>query len=143
MLREERENRFKNTVESIVKRGGCCLIPIFALGRAQELMLVLEEMWSNQPSLQGVNIFFTSNLAKKALRVFQTFPSSMHENIQTLTDIGNAFDFKHVKELAQPVISELRGPCVVLAPPGFMDNGVSRYDIDGDHDCSFFESLRL
>ena len=29
------------TVHQIVSRGGRCLIPVFALGRAQELMLIL------------------------------------------------------------------------------------------------------
>jgi hypothetical protein len=33
--REERESRFTSTVEGIVNRGGNCLIPVFALGRAQ------------------------------------------------------------------------------------------------------------
>ena len=34
------------TVHDIVNRGGRCLIPVFALGRAQELLLIL-----------GMNIF--------------------------------------------------------------------------------------
>lgn len=33
--RSEREARFTSTIERIVKRGGRCLIPVFALGRAQ------------------------------------------------------------------------------------------------------------
>ena len=33
------------TVEDIVTRGGSCLIPVFALGRAQELLLILDEYW--------------------------------------------------------------------------------------------------
>ncbi|KAK1894189.1 Cleavage and polyadenylation specificity factor subunit 3 [Dissostichus eleginoides] len=40
--REEREARFCNTVHDIVNREGRCLIPVFALGRAQELLLILE-----------------------------------------------------------------------------------------------------
>nr|XP_024650099.1 cleavage and polyadenylation specificity factor subunit 3 [Macaca nemestrina] len=39
--REEREARFCNTVHDIVNRGGRGLIPVFALGRAQELLLIL------------------------------------------------------------------------------------------------------
>ncbi len=33
--REQRENRFTRLVNDIVTRGGRCLIPVFALGRAQ------------------------------------------------------------------------------------------------------------
>jgi len=32
---------FLGTVHDIVSRGGRCLIPVFALGRAQELLLIL------------------------------------------------------------------------------------------------------
>ena len=39
--REDREARFTSTVHDIVTRGGRCLIPVFALGRAQELLLIL------------------------------------------------------------------------------------------------------
>lgn len=39
--RESRETRFTTTVHTIVGRGGRCLIPVFALGRAQELLLIL------------------------------------------------------------------------------------------------------
>ncbi|GFO20946.1 cleavage and polyadenylation specificity factor subunit 3 [Plakobranchus ocellatus] len=41
--REERERRFTSLVHDIVNRGGRCLIPAFALGRAQELLLILGE----------------------------------------------------------------------------------------------------
>ncbi|KAK5886353.1 hypothetical protein CesoFtcFv8_017393 [Champsocephalus esox] len=41
--REEREARFCNTVHDIVNREGRCLIPVFALGWTQELLLILDE----------------------------------------------------------------------------------------------------
>jgi len=50
--REEREGRFTGTVDEVVRRGGKCLIPVFALGRAQELLLILDEHWRLTPSLQ-------------------------------------------------------------------------------------------
>jgi hypothetical protein len=40
--------------DKIVKRGGRCLIPVFALGRAQELLLILDEYW-NQTIAIGKN----------------------------------------------------------------------------------------
>ena len=44
--REQRENRFTRLVNDIVSRGGRCLIPVFALGRAQELLLILGRFYS-------------------------------------------------------------------------------------------------
>uniref|UniRef100_A0A3Q1GDY6 Cleavage and polyadenylation specific factor 3 n=1 Tax=Acanthochromis polyacanthus TaxID=80966 RepID=A0A3Q1GDY6_9TELE len=46
--REEREARFCNTVHDIVNREGRCLIPVFALGRAQELLLILDLCQRNE-----------------------------------------------------------------------------------------------
>jgi len=40
--RAEREALFTNFVEKTVNQGGKCLIPVFALGRAQELLLILD-----------------------------------------------------------------------------------------------------
>jgi len=69
--REERETRFTTLVQDIVSRGGRCLIPVFALGRAQELMLILDEYWSNHPDLHEVPIYYASSLAKRCMTVYQ------------------------------------------------------------------------
>jgi hypothetical protein len=63
--RETREEQFTTAVENVVTRGGSCLIPVFALGRAQELLLILDEYWQGNPRLQ-VRI----RLAQKPFDVF-------------------------------------------------------------------------
>lgn len=40
--REMRENRLLKQVTDVVKRGGKVLMPVFALGRAQEILLILD-----------------------------------------------------------------------------------------------------
>ena len=47
--REVREQKFIEHVTSIVEKGGKCLMPVFALGRAQELLLILNEHWAQNP----------------------------------------------------------------------------------------------
>ncbi|NPA74714.1 MAG: MBL fold metallo-hydrolase [Euryarchaeota archaeon] len=42
--REEVEQSFKAKIEEIVDRGGTAIVPAFAVGRTQEIMLVLEKM---------------------------------------------------------------------------------------------------
>ena len=60
--REKRERDFTKAVESIVRRGGSCLIPVFALGRAQELLLILDEFWQQHPDLQvSTGVIFLKN----------------------------------------------------------------------------------
>ena len=53
--RETREARFTGTIHGIVTRGGRCLIPVFALGRAQELLLILGGCCPYHPQMVGGN----------------------------------------------------------------------------------------
>lgn len=96
--REDRENRFTSLVQKIVQQGGRCLIPVFALGRAQELLLILDEYWSENPELQEFPIYYVSSLA-------------MFRHISNLKGIDHFEDI---------------GPCVVMASPGMMQSGLSR-----------------
>jgi len=121
----ERELRFTTAVESTVRQGGNCLIPVFALGRAQELLLILDSYWHERPDLQNIPIFYASRLASKALRVYQTFVNMMNRHISYLTDIGNPFRFNHITNM-QKADFDCLDSCVVIASPGMLQNGVSR-----------------
>eukprot|EP00088_Acartia_fossae_P070590 TRINITY_DN9501_c0_g1_i4.p1 TRINITY_DN9501_c0_g1~~TRINITY_DN9501_c0_g1_i4.p1 ORF type:complete len:694 (-),score=174.59 TRINITY_DN9501_c0_g1_i4:82-2163(-) len=124
--REDRENRFTQTVADTVTRGGRCLIPVFALGRAQELLLILDEYWSAHPELHDIPIYYASSLAKKCMAVYQTFINSMNERIRKQIAVNNPFVFKHISNLKGIDHFDDVGPCVVLASPGMMQSGLSR-----------------
>lgn len=55
--REERERRFTAMVHEVVARGGRCLIPAFALGPVQELLLILDEYWDQHPELHDIPVY--------------------------------------------------------------------------------------
>lgn len=124
--REERESRFTSLVHDIVNRGGRCLIPVFALGRAQELLLILDEYWSQHPELHDIPIYYASSLAKKCMAVYQTYVNAMNERIRRQIAINNPFVFKHISNLKGIDHFEDIGPCVVMASPGMMQSGLSR-----------------
>lgn len=124
--RDEREARFTGLVHDIVNRGGRCLIPVFALGRAQELLLILDEYWSNHPELHDIPIYYASSLAKKCMAVYQTYINAMNEKIRRQIAINNPFVFKHISNLKSIDHFDDIGPCVVMASPGMMQSGLSR-----------------
>lgn len=124
--REEREARFTGMVHDTVTRGGRCLIPVFALGRAQELLLILDEYWALHPELHEVPIYYASSLAKKCMAVYQTYVNAMNERIRRQMSIRNPFVLKHISNLKSVDHLEDMGPCVVLASPGMMQSGLSR-----------------
>ncbi|KAH9048358.1 beta-lactamase-like protein [Lactarius hengduanensis] len=129
--REEKELRFTNLVHSIIRRGGHVLLPTFALGRAQELLLILDEYWKKHPDLHNVPIYYASSLARKCMAVYQTYIHTMNSNIRTrFARRDNPFVFKHISNVPQARGWERKiaegPPCVVLASPGMLQPGTSR-----------------
>ncbi|CAB1437563.1 unnamed protein product [Pleuronectes platessa] len=124
--REEREARFCNTIHDIVNREGRCLIPVFALGRAQELLLILDEYWQNHPELHDIPIYYASSLARKCMAVYQTYINAMNDKIRKAININNPFVFRHISNLKSMDHFDDIGPSVVMASPGMMQSGLSR-----------------
>lgn len=103
------------------------LLPVFVLGRAQELLLLLDEYWSAHPELHSIPIYYASSLARKCIGVYQTYIHTMNENIRSrFNRRDNPFVFKHISNLRSLERFEDKGPCVMMASPGFMQSGVSR-----------------
>ncbi|EGG16071.1 beta-lactamase domain-containing protein [Cavenderia fasciculata] len=124
--RLERERRFTTSIHEIVRRGGRCLIPVFALGRAQELLLILDEYWIAHPELHGIPIYYASALAKKCMKVYQTYIQMMNERIRAQFAVSNPFIFKHIKDINGIDNFNDNGPCVFMASPGMLQSGLSR-----------------
>ncbi len=98
--RPEKELRFTNLVHSIIRRGGHVLLPTFALGRAQELLLILDEYWKKHPDLHNVPIYYASGLARKSMAVYQTYIHTMNSHIRSrFAKRDNPFVFKYVSSL--------------------------------------------
>jgi len=130
--RAEREAIFTTTVERVVTRGGRCLIPVFALGRAQELLLILDEYWQSNPHLHSIPIWYASKMASRALRVYQTYANMMNARIRAQMDIGNPFQFNYIQNLKSIDVDSFddRNASVVFASPGMLQSGVSRQLFD-------------
>jgi len=137
--RAERETALMKSITGILNRGGRVLMPVFALGRAQELLLILDDYWARHPEFQRIPIYYASNLARKCMVVYQTYVSAMNDNIKRLfrermaeaeqagdVDKGGPWDFRYVRSLKNLERFDDVGGCVVLASPGMLQSGVSR-----------------
>eukprot|EP00242_Pyramimonas_sp_CCMP2087_P007356 CAMPEP_0198208964 /NCGR_PEP_ID=MMETSP1445-20131203/12302_1 /TAXON_ID=36898 /ORGANISM="Pyramimonas sp., Strain CCMP2087" /LENGTH=702 /DNA_ID=CAMNT_0043882573 /DNA_START=71 /DNA_END=2176 /DNA_ORIENTATION=- len=128
--RKEREARFVDVIRTTILRGGRVLIPTFALGRAQELLLILEEYWAAHPEMHNVPIYYASPLAKRCMKAYQTYINSMNDKIRQQYDTANPFEFKHIHNLKSLQEFDDTGPSVVMASPGMLQSGMSRQLFD-------------
>ncbi|PRQ37126.1 putative KH-domain/beta-lactamase-domain protein, archaea [Rosa chinensis] len=126
--RNVREKRFTEAIHTAISRGGRVLIPAYALGRAQELLLILDEYWSNHPELHNIPIYYASPLAKKCLSVYETYTLSMNDRIRNAK--SNPFIFNHISPLNSVENFKDVGPSVVMASPGTLQSGLSRQLFD-------------
>ncbi|KAI5851085.1 beta-lactamase-like protein [Morchella snyderi] len=129
MPRLEKEARLMKMTTDILTRGGRVLMPVFALGRAQELLLILDEYWEKHPQFQTYPIYYASNLARKCMDVYRTYINTMNDRIKKAMfeeEGRNPWDFRWVRSLKAIDRFEDVGGCVMLASPGMMQNGVSR-----------------
>lgn len=93
--RDPKETRFTDLVHQIIQRSGHVLLPVFALGQAQELMLVLEAYWRVHPELHCTPIYYVSNMANKSLAVYQAYMHTLNADIRNRFARGdNPFVFR-------------------------------------------------
>lgn len=98
-------------------------MPVFALGRAQELLLILDEYWDKHPQFQTYPIYYASNLARKCMDVYRTYINMMNDRIKKAMFEGegrNPWDFRWVRSLKTIDRFEDVGGCVMLASPGML-----------------------
>jgi cleavage and polyadenylation specificity factor subunit 3 len=139
--RLERENQLTKTITDIVAtRKGRALLPVFALGTAQELLLILDDYWDKHPHLQNIPIYYASNLARRCMAIYSTYTNFMNANIKRLfyermrqaeeagkdPSTAGPWDLRFVRSLRSLERFEDIGSCVMLATPGMMQNGASR-----------------
>ncbi|CAN1305957.1 Cleavage and polyadenylation specificity factor subunit 3-II [Linum perenne] len=117
-----REREFLKAVHTCVASGGKVLIPTFALGRAQELCILLDDYWERM-NLK-VPIYFSAGLTKQANMYYKILISWTSQKIKETYAQHNPFDFKHVVGFERSQINA-PGPCVLFATPGMISGGLS------------------
>lgn len=79
--KRSREKEFLSVIQSTIDNGGKVLIPVFAVGRAQELCILLETYWARKGNKQGV--YFSGGLIDKANFFYKIFLEWTNENIKS------------------------------------------------------------
>eukprot|EP00741_Cyanophora_paradoxa_P016290 tig00020911_g15729.t1 len=119
-----RERDFLRQVHDAVERGGKVLIPVFALGRAQELCILLDTYWERVGLT--VPIYFSAGLTEKANYYYKLFINWTNQKIKRTFAKRNMFEFTHIRAADRETVNlEQPGPCVLFATPGMLHAGQS------------------
>ena len=117
-----REREFLKKIQEIIDKKGKVLIPIFALGRAQELCIILDTYWKRNNL--DVPIYFLGPMAQKANFYYKIFQNWMNSTVKNLFIKNNVFDFKFIKQGDKVLMGGDR-PMIIFATPGMLHGGLS------------------
>ena len=125
--RQEVETAFIASVNSVLKEGGKVLIPIPAVGRAQELMMVIDQyMKSGQLTEAPV---FMEGMIQEATAIHEAYPEYLARELRQkiLETDDNPFDSEYFTNIEHPDAREepLReeSPCIIIATSGMLEGG--------------------
>ena len=126
--RQESERELKQILNSTLKRGGKVLIPVLAVGRAQELLIVLEE-YISKGFIDKVPIFI-DGLISEATAIHTANPDFLSSDLREkiLHQGKNPFlsdYFETVSAQEERLNIITGGPCIILATSGMLIGGPS------------------
>jgi len=126
--RQDSEKELKQILNSTLKRGGKVLIPVLAVGRAQELLIVLEE-YISKGFIDKVPIFI-DGLISEATAIHTANPDFLSSDLKEkiLHQGKNPFlsDFFETVSAQEERLNIIKGgPCIILATSGMLIGGPS------------------
>jgi metallo-beta-lactamase family protein len=124
---KEAAGKLESVVKNTIGRGGRLIVPAFAVGRTQQLVLLLHQLM-NEHQLPSVPIFVDSPLAVNVTQVFRAHPECFDaETYQYIQNGENPFGFKRLTYIRDASESKklnyIQGPFIVISPSGMCEAG--------------------
>jgi len=125
-------------IKTCVDKKGKLIIPSFSVGRTQELLYFLNEMF-NTNRLPKVPVFVDSPLSMEATQVVKSHPENFNSTIKKLLETdSDPFDFpglKFIKSVNESkALNDLHQPCIIISASGMADAGRIKHHIANNID---------
>jgi metallo-beta-lactamase family protein len=119
--------KLADVVNRTCRRGGKIIVPAFAVGRTQQLVVLLHEL-TNQGKIPRIPIFVDSPLAVNVTEIFRKHAECFDEGTrQYLLEGEDPFGFqqlRYVREAGESkALNDLRGPFMVISASGMCEGG--------------------
>ncbi|MGA2131457.1 MAG: MBL fold metallo-hydrolase [Bryobacteraceae bacterium] len=119
--------KLRDVVNRTCARGGRIIVPAFAVGRTQQLVLLLHQL-ANESQIPNIPIFVDSPLAVDVTAVFRRHVECFNaETRQYLLDGEDPFGFsrlQYIREASESKkLNDLHGPFIVISASGMCEQG--------------------
>lgn len=123
--RDKDIEKIKHAVEEICSQNrGKILIPVFANARAQEILMLLYQLFGNDSSFRYPVLFDTP----MGIAICKAYAETLEHDDKVLFE--KALKWDHVKFITDPIESktwmQVKGPAVILSTSGMMTHGRTR-----------------
>jgi metallo-beta-lactamase family protein len=131
---KESEEELLNIVEeTCVKKEGKLIIPSFSIGRTQEIVFVLNNLY-NDGRLPKIQVYVDSPLSVNATDIFRRHTECMNNDVKTVmrTD-PDPFGFNslhYIKNVEESkALNDREGPCIIISSSGMAEAGRVKHHI--------------
>jgi len=125
--RDEVTKDFLESVRITLEEGGKVLVPMFAVGKTQELLKILKDGWNKLPNVD----VYLEGMSIDTLRVYEQFLIYMDDHVRRGYLFNNINPFRWDALRLFRSISERKriyagdNPCIIMAPSGMLRGGWS------------------
>ncbi len=120
-------NKLESVVNRTARRGGRIIVPAFAVGRTQQLVLLMHQL-ANQKRIPNIPIFVDSPLAVNVTAVHRAHPECFDDETRSyLLNGEDPFGFKRLQYIRTAEeskrLNDLHGPFVIISASGMAEQG--------------------
>lgn len=131
--KESEEDLLKIVVETCVDKGGKLLIPSFSIGRTQEIVFVLNNLY-NKGLLPKIDVFVDSPLSVNATEIFRLHPECMNDELKAVLKYDDdPFGFNslhYIKSVDESkALNDHQEPCIIISSSGMLEAGRIKHHV--------------
>ena len=113
-------------INRTAQRGGRIIVPAFAVGRTQQLVLMLHDL-AERREIPSIPVYVDSPLAVNATEVHRKHPECFDEETNRFLREGDPFGFgrlKYIRDVNESkALNGMHGPMVIISASGMCEAG--------------------
>ena len=124
--------------ETCMYKKGKLLIPSFSVGRTQEIVYVLNELY-NDGRLERIPVYVDSPLSANATTIFRRYADTLNEKVRdTMRFDPDPFGFntlRYITDVQQSkALNKSEQPCIIISSSGMLEAGRIKHHVSNHID---------